>query len=416
MSIDAAEYRARQRRLAAGLGQAGLGGALVVSRGGGTFDRCGDVLYLTGHYQSYAYLPETPGLFSGRSHAAAVVGPDGDCILCVSVPEYDPDEVTATDVRHGGDFSATVADALDAVVSPGAPIGLVGGDVVPLGLWQRLAARLGERDWRRSDELLGALRRIKSPAELDAVRAAGATGRRAASAFLAAIGPGTRESDAVAAAVAAAAADGAGLYFAAVSSGPAVWRYASAPLPGWSTRLLQPGDLVRFDLGLVQGGYLSDFGRTATIGPPSPPQRHLLTVLHEALDVTIGAIRPGVAVKDVVAAGDEALCSAGVSMDAPGSAAGDQGSSGAGVSLDGPGRRPGLRASYPAHWGHGLGLGWERPWLVSSEDLVVQPAMVLAVERAITLDGVGCAAAEQNLIVTDAGVELLTAGSEDRWS
>ena len=399
MSIEPAEYRARQRQLAARLEQAGLGGALVVSRGGGTFDRCGDVLYLTGHYQSYAYLPEAPGLFSGRSHTAAVVGGDGDCILCVSVPEYDPGRVTAADVRYSEDFFSTVASALAAIVRPGAPIGLVGADVMPLSFWQRLVARLGEREWRSDDELLAAMRRVKSPAELDAVRAAGATGRRAASAFLAAIGPGVRESDAVAAAVAPAAADGAGLYFAAVSSGPTGARYASAPLPGWSTRRLQPGELVRFDLGLVRDGYLSDFGRTVAVGPPTDSQQRLLQVLHEALDITIGAIRPGAAVKDVVAAGDEALAASGVSLGTPG-----------------PGRVPGLRASYPAHWGHGLGLGWERPWLVSAEDLTIQPGMVLAVERAITLEGAGVAAAEQNLIVTETGVELLTGGPEGRWS
>jgi Xaa-Pro dipeptidase len=397
VSIEAAEFRARQRNLAARLDHAGLAGALVVSRGGGTFDRYADVLYLTGHYQSYAYLPETPGLFSGRSHAAAVVGSNGDCILCVSVPDYDAQGVAATDVRCGEDFSAIVADALTAVAGYSAPVGLVGADVLPLNLWQQLIARVGEREWRYDTELLGALRRIKSPAELDAARAVAATGRRAATAFLEAVGPGARESDAVAAAVGPALADGAGLYFAAVSSGPEGGRYTSAPLPGWSTRRFQTGDLVRFDLGLVQGGYLSDFGRTVTVGPPTEVQQRLLQVLHDALDVTIGVIRPGVAVKDVVDAGDRALATQGVSLGDPGSA-------------------PGLRASYPAHWGHGLGLGWERPWLASSEDLVIQAAMVLAVERAITLDGTGTAAAEQNLIVTDTGVELLTAGEEGPWS
>src|SRR5262249_59298504 len=129
----------RQRRFAARLEQAGLGGALVVSRGGGTFDRCGDVLYLTGHYQSYAYMPETPGLFSGRSHAAAVVSTDGECILCVSVPEYDANGVVAADVRYGEDFSSTVADAVAAIVRRGAPLGLVGGAALPLELWERLA-------------------------------------------------------------------------------------------------------------------------------------------------------------------------------------------------------------------------------------------------------------------------------------
>lgn len=48
-----------------------------MSRGGGTFDRFANVFYVSGHYQSYAYLPETPGLFSGSSHAALVVSAMG---------------------------------------------------------------------------------------------------------------------------------------------------------------------------------------------------------------------------------------------------------------------------------------------------------------------------------------------------
>lgn len=40
--------------------------------------------------------------------------------------------------------------------------------------------------------------------------------------------------------------------------------------------------------------------------------------------------------------------------------------------------------------------------------------MVLAIERAITLARVGAVAAEQNLIVTGSGAELLTAGPAGR--
>jgi Xaa-Pro aminopeptidase len=133
------------------------------------------------------------------------------------------------------------------------------------------------------------------------------------------------------------------------------------------------------------------------VGPRSAPQRRLLDTLTDALDEVIAAARPGTAVSDVVASGDRALARAGVGS--PFSA--------------GPGD---LYASYPAHWGHGLGLGWERPWLVSSEQLTLQPGMVLAVERALTLEGVGTAAAEQNLLLTEAGVEVLTEGPNGRWT
>ena len=113
-----------------------------------------------------------------------------------------------------------------------------------------------------------------------------------------------------------------------------------------------------------------------------------------ALDLVIDSVAPGMATAELVTIGDEALAAAG-----------------AGTRPDQPG---GMHASYPAHWGHGLGLVWERPWLVSSEPLTFQEGMVLAIESAITLAGVGIVAAEQNLIVTGSGAELLTAGPAGR--
>ena len=79
--------------------------------------------------------------------------------------------------------------------------------------------------------------------------------------------------------------------------------------------------------------------------------------------------------------------------------------------------RPGMIvASYPAHWGHALGLGWERPWMTAGETLIIQPGMYLAIERALTLAGVGTVAAEQNLLVGEQGIEILTEGPGGRWS
>jgi len=65
----------------------------------------------------------------------------------------------------------------------------------------------------------------------------------------------------------------------------------------------------------------------------------------------LSSVAPGMATAELVAIGDEALAA------------------GVGTRPDQPG---GIHASYPAHWGHGLGLGWERPWLVSSEPLTIQ--------------------------------------------
>jgi Xaa-Pro dipeptidase len=397
VSIEASEFRERVRRFAGRLKSLDIDAALVVSRGGGTFDRYANVFYLCGHYQPYAYLPETPGLFSGRSHTALIVAASGETILCVSAPEVVCDISVVNDVRFGDEFTKTVADACRDVGADPARLGIVGADVLPASMWVRLQELFGFGTLYDLEEELAALRRVKSPAEQDLTRAAATTGRRAVSAFLDSVRPGSTEAEAVGAALEVVACAGAATYFAAVSSGPRSDLYTATPLPGFGLRSLEPGDLVRFDLGIVREGYLCDFGRTTVVGDPSPDQARLLETLTSALDCVIEAIGPGVPVSEIVQKGDKELEASGV-IGQPVSATGV------------------MFATYPAHWGHGLGLGWERPWLVQSEPLCLQPGMVLAVERAITLSGVGTAAAEQNLLVTDDGTELLTEGPGGRWT
>src|SRR6476646_2190236 len=106
--IERSEYLDRQVAFANSLARAGLPGAIVFSRGGSTLDRFADVFYLTGFYQSYGYLPETPGLFSGRAHAALIQSADGRSILCVAVPEFDAERVVAGDVRSSEQFAGTI--------------------------------------------------------------------------------------------------------------------------------------------------------------------------------------------------------------------------------------------------------------------------------------------------------------------
>jgi Xaa-Pro aminopeptidase len=378
------EYRARQAAFAASLATAGLAGALVVSRGGATADRYASVLYLTGHYQSYSYLPDAPGLFSARAHTALAIRADGACVLCVSVPEHHG--VVADHVRHGDDFSAAVAGALaDLGLSGGLSIrlGLVGEDVLPLRVARALPSGL---DLVPCDALLEALRRRKSPAEQALIREAAAIHRRGTDALLAALQPGVTEAEALAALAASVTAAGAGLYFTSVSSGETTSRWTSVAQPGFSRRMLRAGDLLRFDVGIVWQGYLSDFGRTAVIGSPNAAQRHLLDTLHAGLDAAIGAVRPGASVRDVVLAGEAVLA-----------------------------RAPDIESSFPVHWGHGLGLGWEGPYLTAAEEAVLEPDMYLAIERTLSLPGTGTAAAEQTLLVTQDGAEVLTAGAQGRW-
>ena len=387
--IEAAEYRARQHAFAEALGVAGLAGALVVSRGGATADRYASVRYLTGHYQAYSYLPDAPGLFSGRAHTAVAISATGRCILCVSVPECDTADLIADDIRHANDFATGIADTLIELGLDGAGVGLVGEDVLPLRIFRALTSRLPSLALIACDDVLDALRRLKSPAEQTLIREAAAIHRRGTTALLGALRPGLSEAEAVAELAAVVIGAGAGLYFTSMSSGNATARWTSSSQPGFSARVLRDGDLVRFDIGVIWRGYLSDYGRTTVVGTPNADQARLLAALHGGLDAAIGAVRPGASVRGIVAAGEAALREAAAE---------------------------GIVSSFPVHWGHGLGLGWERPWLTETEDMTIAPGMYLAIERALTLPGTGTAAAEQNLLVQAGGVEILSEGPGGRWT
>lgn len=396
MAIEATEYQLRQQRFAVALGGADLPGAVVISRGGSTLDRYADVCYLTGHYQSYSYLPDEAGLFSSRAHTAAVVASTGEVLLCVSVPEYDETAIVADEVRWGDDFATVLAGAMTSLGLDAGRVGLVGSDVLPHRLGRALADRLPAVVWQECDEVLLCLRRIKSPAEQAIIRKAASIHVAALAAARAAVLPGHREADVVAEFGGVALENGAGLYFTALSSGPGIARWTSRALPGFGLRRLESGDLVRLDMGIVLDGYLSDFGRTFVVGEPNRAQRRLLDTLHLGIDTVLAAIAPGRSVRDVVDAGERALAEAGV---AP-----TEAQAGA------------IHASFPVHWGHGLGLGWERPYMTQSEPLVIAPGMYLAIERTLSAPGVGTAAAEHTLLVGDDNIEILSEGPAGRWS
>jgi Xaa-Pro aminopeptidase len=65
-------------------------------------------------------------------------------------------------------------------------------------------------------------------------------------------------------------------------------------------------------------------------------------------------------------------------------------------------------------FGHGIGLGWEGPWLTYDHDTVLEPGMTVAVEIALVAGGIG-AAHEDAVLVTDGEAEVMTAACKPRW-
>ena len=65
--------------------------------------------------------------------------------------------------------------------------------------------------------------------------------------------------------------------------------------------------------------------------------------------------------------------------------------------------------------GHGIGLGWEGPWLTPDDATAFEPGMAIAVETIVGHPAVGGGFFEENGIVTDTGFEVLTTGASRRW-
>jgi Xaa-Pro aminopeptidase len=370
-AIDPSEFARRRETLQIEARERGWPGVAVFGRGGGTYDRHGDLLYLTGHYQTYPYLRDRPPLWSGRAHSLLTLPADSEPVLLCSAPDIDPD-LDLPDVRIArGDFPTQCAALLDELGGGG----VVGLDVVSTAL----AADLPLERFEPGDELLEGLRRRKSPAEQAILRRACEIGSVAVDALIAAALPGANEGDAVAAAAAIICAAGAVPYLVALATGERADSYTGRPLPGWrAERELRAGDPARLDLVLVLEGYYCDFGRSWVIGgaDPGDPLQSLVDALRTALDTAAAAAVPGARAGDVARAGQAAV-------------------------------PDGFDTGYPPHWGHGLGLGWEGPWLLPDNDETLEEGYALAVEVALTHAG-RTLAAEHDVLITATGPELLT--------
>ena len=244
--------------------------------------------------------------------------------------------------------------------------------------------------WQPADQLLDRVRRIKSPAEQELLRRAAGVCMAATEAMRGLLEPGRSEGEIVGAALATLARYGAVLTNIGLTSGPWSHTYARARMPGWDPgRILARGDLLRFDMVGQFEGYLFDIGRTGVAGvEPTSQQRALIDGARDTVWEIIRSIRPGVSASQLAAVGQRTLAEARYhELEHP----------------DLPGRSSGF-----AGFGHALGAGNEEPWLMPGEDTVIEPGMALAVEKTVGVAGIGGASWEENLLVTEDGVEVLT--------
>ena len=172
-----------------------------------------------------------------------------------------------------------------------------------------LRAALPGAEQRLAGEILDELRMRKSPAEVDALRAAGAAIDAVHARMAEWLLPGRTERQ-VGADIAEAIIESghATVDFVIVASGP----NGASPHHATSDRVIRAGEPVVVDIGgTMPSGYCSDSTRTYVVGAPPAEAAAYYAVLHRAQRAAVDAVRPGVTCAQVDAAARDVIADAG---------------------------------------------------------------------------------------------------------
>ncbi len=314
----------------------------------------------------------------------ALFTPDGQ--MSVIIPELEAPRLAArpdlaarafpwsdTDGYEGA-FSAT-AQALG--LGEGAVLGVDGMTMrVTEGLaLQQAAPGLALRPVERA---LIAIRARKQPDEIALMRRAVAVAEQALDRLLAWVQPGMTERQIAAQLVRELEALGSSrlAFEPLVQTGP----NSALPHVTVTERALQPDEFFLVDFGAVVDGYPSDITRTFCLGAPSAEMQTIFDTVLRANEAARAAAGPGVPMGDVDRAARAVIEAAGY----------------------GP---------YFIHrTGHGLGLDAHEPipQIAAGVPDLLEPGMAFTIEPGVYIPGLGGVRIEDDVVVTETGLDVLT--------
>lgn len=218
---------------------------------------------------------------------------------------------------------------------------------------------------------------IKSPAEIEAIRASVALNSKAFDQAMKSFKVGMTEKDLAAEIDHQQRKLGAeGPAFATiVASG------AHSALPHATPRNvpIERGGYLLIDMGASLNGYMSDMTRTVGVGPCAPERQRVYEAVLGAQQAAIDAVRPGRTASAVHGAAVRHL------------------------------KKLGLDKQFVHSTGHGLGLEiHEAPRLGKKDDTELAAGMAITIEPGVYEAGVGGVRIEDTVLVTEDGCEVLT--------
>lgn len=248
---------------------------------------------------------------------------------------------------------------------------------VPYGDWAAWSEKLAPVELVPAGELAESLRMKKDEDEVEVIREAAALADAAFQHILTVVRPGVTELELAAELETFMRKGGASgpSFDTIVASG----ERSALPHGVASDRRLQPGEFVTFDFGAYYNGYCSDLTRTIVVGTPTDRHREIYEIVLEAQQHALDNLKPGMTGREADALTRDIIA----------------------------------RYGYGEFFGHGTGHGigmeiHEAPRLSLRSDTVLEPGMVVTVEPGIYIPGFGGVRIEDDVVVTDAGIRVLT--------
>jgi len=292
-----------------------------------------------------------------------------------------PDDFVQQRDRHPMEW---IADELTRHgLLDGAPVGLeMDAYFFTPRAYEALRARVPRVEFTDAQELVNWVRAVKSPAEIELMRAAARIAEKVMRAGIDAIEPGVRQCDAVAAiydAQVRGTPETGGDYPAIVPMLP-TGEGTSTPHLTWTDDPFVTGEATILELAACRRRYHCPIARTVFLGEPPRKLTETAAITVEGLDVALGAVRPGATCEHVEAAWREHIARHGLEK-----------SSRIGYSVG---------IGYPPDWGeHTMSL---RP----GDTTVLEPGMAFHMILGMWMDDWGFEASE-TFVVTESGAECL---------
>jgi Xaa-Pro dipeptidase len=242
---------------------------------------------------------------------------------------------------------------------------------------QAYREKLGVEDFVVVDDVIKELRIVKTPEEIEVIKAACEIADMAMMAALEEISEGKREREIAAKMEYVMKMNGAEkpAFDTIIASG---WR-AALPHGVASDKRIERGDLVVIDEGALYRHYHSDMTRTIVVGSPNEKQRDIYEAVLEAQKKGVEVARPGMTAKELDTIVRDVIKEYGY-------------------------------GDYFIHsTGHGVGLEiHEWPGVSQHDETVLKPGMVITIEPGIYLPKFGGVRIEDTVLITEDGALRLT--------